>query len=175
MAAAISRCTWLLLVLRWLDFCCVNSFRFILVKYSNWGLFNHKGELYPLFEKLYLLLISLFIITPTFNLIALLKNAENPKIYSNRWVINCFNQTEPDNSSIKYIIMIRTTEILSLIFYTLMYVSILYIVKGSASDRLLNYVLASYKPILSKWLLFYYLIILFEFSHCRCYDIQNMY
>ena len=156
MAAAISRCTWLLLVLRWLDFCCVNSFRFILVKYSNWGLFNHKGELYPLFEKLYLLLISLFIITPTFNLIALLKNAENPKIYSNRWVINCFNQTEPDNSSIKYIIMIRTTEILSLIFFTLMYVSILYKVKGSASDR---HLISCFWPILSKWLPFYYLII----------------
>ena len=102
----------------------------MLVKYSDRGLFNEKGKIYPLYEKLYLVAVLVFYLVPFSNFIVLLSNTKNPKIYSNRWVINCYNQTDVENSSIKHVIMIRTIEALTLTFHSILYFSILYKVKG---------------------------------------------
>ena len=45
-------------------------FRHVFVKYSNRGLFNEKGKMYPLFEKLYFVVSSFFVLFSIFNIFA---------------------------------------------------------------------------------------------------------
>ena len=110
-------------------------FRFFLVKYSYWGLFNEKGMIYPLFERLYFTAVAIFLLFVVMNVFANIAqtnhiSSANAKD-SNLYIDSCLNQFSAGNFTFnKNAFIVKSFEGLFLVFTSIMYGSILYKMRG---------------------------------------------
>ena len=117
------------------------------MKYSNRGLFDEKGIIYPLFERLYFIVVSFFILFVLINLLALIatnSHMRKPKAkYSTPFIDSCLNQSSAGDFTFnRNSFIVRCLEGVFLVLTSIMYASIMYKMRGS---KIFNSKFYSYK------------------------------
>ena len=105
------------------------------MKYSNRGLFDEKGIIYPLFERLYFIVVSFFILFVLINLLALIATNSHMKKpnakYSTPFIDSCLNQSSAGDFTInRNSFIVRCLEGVVLVLTSIMYASIMYKMRG---------------------------------------------
>ena len=117
------------------------------MKYSNRGLFDEKGRIYPLFERLYFIVVSFFILFVLINLLALIatnSHMRKPNAkYSTPFIDSCLNQSSAGDFTFnRNSFIVRCLEGVFLVLTSIMYASIMYKMRGS---KIFNSKFYSYK------------------------------